>query len=77
MRIVTLYKIRDGQVLRASGHFSLAEQHEMARDGWRNLRKEHNEKRAKKAQLARRKKVVLQSTASKERSKITYPCASR
>lgn len=68
MRIVTLYKMRDGQVLRAFGHFSLAEQEELAKEGWRNLRKEHNERRAKKARAARRKKRVSQSTASKTSS---------
>lgn len=64
MRIVTLYKIRDGQVMTAIGHFSLAEQEEMLQEGWRNRRKEHNEKRVKAARETRRKKRVSKSTAS-------------
>lgn len=52
MRLITLYKIRDGEALRAVGHFSVAEQQEMALDGWRNLRKEHRLKHvAKKREM--------------------------
>lgn len=56
MRLITLYKIRDGRALRAVGHFSLAEQQEMALDGWRNLRKEHNLNRAAKRKEMRERK---------------------
>lgn len=66
--MVALYKIRDGQVLTAFGHFSLAEQEELAREGWRNLRKEHNQRRADKARAARRKHNVSKSTAGKTSS---------